>query len=160
MEKANGAALMAVIPPGAEFDGKHEMAIKLEGEMHDAMLRYANFCGGHRGLSWFLMDASAAAREAAGWVFGSQPGGGNKRGRGAGPREGMGGAMAREEAGAAREQTTLRLPAGTLERLRREAADRGYTATDLIMFAISDYMEARCICETSPPKGDHDSQRT
>lgn len=35
-----------------------------------------------------------------------------------------------------REQTTIRLPAELKERLQREAEERGYTMTDLILFIL------------------------
>ena len=41
-----------------------------------------------------------------------------------------------------REQTTLRLPAELLERLRRQAQERGYTVNDLIMFILRDYLRS------------------
>ena len=41
----------------------------------------------------------------------------------------------------AREQTTIRLPVELKERLQREAEDRGYTVTDLIIFILWDYLK-------------------
>ena len=41
-----------------------------------------------------------------------------------------------------REQTTLRLPVELLERLRRQAQERGYTINDLIMFILRDYLRS------------------
>lgn len=41
-----------------------------------------------------------------------------------------------------REQTTLRLPTELMDRLRRQAQERGYTVNDLIMFILRDYLRS------------------
>lgn len=40
-----------------------------------------------------------------------------------------------------REQTTIRLPGELKEKLQQEADRRGYTAKDLVMFIIWNYLE-------------------
>lgn len=40
-----------------------------------------------------------------------------------------------------RGQTTIRLPCELMDRLRREADKKGYTAKDLLVFLLWDYME-------------------
>jgi len=39
-----------------------------------------------------------------------------------------------------REQTTIRLPSELLEQLKREAQEKGYTLTDLILFILWGYL--------------------
>lgn len=39
------------------------------------------------------------------------------------------------------EQTTIRLTIELKEKLQREAQERGYTITDLIMFIVDDYFK-------------------
>lgn len=41
-----------------------------------------------------------------------------------------------------REQTTLRLPVELMDKLRRQAQERGYTVNDLIMFILRDYLRS------------------
>lgn len=41
-----------------------------------------------------------------------------------------------------REQTTLRLPMELMDKLRRQAQERGYTVNDLIMFILRDYLRS------------------
>ena len=41
-----------------------------------------------------------------------------------------------------REQTTLRLPVELMDKLRRQAQERGYTVNDLIMFILQDYLRS------------------
>lgn len=42
------------------------------------------------------------------------------------------------------EQTTIRLTIELKEKLQREAQERGYTITDLIMFIVDDYFKHDC----------------
>lgn len=44
--------------------------------------------------------------------------------------------MRKNLSGMKREQITLRLPAELKEKLQREAEERGYTITDLILFIL------------------------
>lgn len=41
-----------------------------------------------------------------------------------------------------REQTTIRLPADLMDRLKQEAEEKGYTVRDLIVFILWDYFDS------------------
>ena len=46
-----------------------------------------------------------------------------------------------------RSQTTIRLPAELMEQLRREAQEKGYTVSDLIVFILWDYFRKPTVQE-------------
>ena len=46
-----------------------------------------------------------------------------------------------------REQITIRLPAELMEQLRREAQEKGYTVSDLIVFILWDYFRKPTVQE-------------